>query len=272
MITPGAPINCPDPGGGGTSDCDSPTVVLLCDQLGAPFLRFVFSDCEGSIESVIDTDLDASPITPVVNATVCPQGAGSQPNTSIDVEILCDDTATPFYRVVIWNNVTGTLVSSNYVTLAFAPYTPTGVVRDCGDRASFHTLILCDSTGTKFIRTFRFNNTGTAVSFVDQTFAGTAFTPTGAVSDECAAAPAQVETTGSVRLTTGQSTTIAANYKSFTVSVRSGTTEVDGPEHTSGSGTIFPEGAWSWNSATFIAPGVVVTCITGECFVTWIEV
>jgi len=136
--------------------------------------------------TVMSTDVinatTGAPYTPVGTITVCPTDTSVPDN---DMQVLCDrqtdGTLIPLVRDYR-RDVNGIIIGFSDYTLSGAPYTPTGTVQSCIPRVS-ESEILCDSTGTQFLRTYTYTPSGSVSSFFDTTLAGGAFTPTGVVGN-----------------------------------------------------------------------------------------
>lgn len=136
---------------------------------------------DGTIASTeLINAVTGAPYVPTGNVTVCPTDTSTPDN---DMQALCDvqanGTLVPFIRDYR-HDVNGVIVSVTDYTLAGTPYTVTGTVGSCIPR-DVESLILCDATPTRFLRTFVYNSAGSVQSFTDTTLAGAPFTPTGAV-------------------------------------------------------------------------------------------
>ncbi|QBZ73503.1 hypothetical protein SEA_MISCHIEF19_18 [Streptomyces phage Mischief19] len=176
----------------GTTACGSSRSIelsgVLCDVSGGTtvnglvLVEYHYA-ADGSIEStrLVNATTGATYV-PVGTITVCPEGT-SQPDR--DMELLCDvaanGTVTPFIRDY-QRNSTGAITGSTSYTLGGAAYAPTGTVGSCSAKDS-ETFILCDSAAVpvRFLRTYTYKADGSVAAFTDSTFAGAAFTPTGAV-------------------------------------------------------------------------------------------
>ncbi|MFD9903919.1 hypothetical protein [Streptomyces sp. NPDC059063] len=174
---------------GTTTICDLVTITeeVLCDEGngGQPFLRS-YVRAGGILVSVQDQELDAvTPYVPVGPVGACGGSAGS-----VAEFVLCDvnaGVATPFIRKLI-QDADGAVTATVNLTLAGAPYTPTGTVGVCsptGGRDE-EILVLCDSaspTPNRFLRRYNYDAaTGALIGIVNTTLDGsTAFAPVGAV-------------------------------------------------------------------------------------------
>ncbi|WP_030236778.1 hypothetical protein [Streptomyces sp. NRRL S-350] len=95
------------------------------------------------------------------------------------------DESTPFLRHFVYG-VDGSIAGHYDTTFDGSLYTVTGTVGVCqpaspGDRVDAESQILCDSNGTRFLRTYAYDAAGVVSSFTDRTLAGAAFAPVGAV-------------------------------------------------------------------------------------------
>lgn len=136
---------------------------------------------DGSITStdVIDAT-DGTAYVPVGNITVCPTDTGVPDN---DMQVLCDrlgdGTLVPFVRD-FRRDVNGIINGFSDYTTGGAPYVVAGTVQTCIPRDS-ESVVLCDSNGTRFLRTYTYGSTGAVQTVFDTTLTGAAFAPVGAV-------------------------------------------------------------------------------------------
>lgn len=161
--------------------------AVLCDSNGTRFLRTYTYSSSGSVASFADTTLTGGPFVPVGAVGTCPVTATlSSPDLDFLEEMLCDGTGTPFIRRFTINSTTGVVTATVDLTLAGAPFVPSGAVGRCTTPVAtdldFVEELLCDSTGAQFLRRFTINSaTGIVLATVDLTLAGGSFVPTGLV-------------------------------------------------------------------------------------------
>jgi len=158
--------------------------LVLCDASGTRFLRTYTYGPSGSVQVFTDTTLSGAPFTPTGAVGLCAPAVA----TDLDFveELLCDSNATQFIRRFAINSATGAVVSTTDITLSGAGFVPVGTVGRCTDAVvpdlDFLQEVLCDSTGTAFIRRYALNSaTGVVTTTSDLTFAGATFVPSGAV-------------------------------------------------------------------------------------------
>lgn len=189
----------PSPKSWDLSNFAAVTTFVTAADCTVSFLRHVTVDCDGTIISVVDTEIDG--ITPYVpSGTVgdCTPTTDEPCDREILTRCLCDDTdgdgvPDTTYTQVWAIDVCGgdtTPISLGTFDSEFVPYAPISPV-DCGDdelhRAEF---ILCDSNGS-FIRKYLQSDDGTVLATIDKTLAGADYVPVGTVH----ACDAPVDTT-----------------------------------------------------------------------------
>ena len=151
------------------------------------------------------TNAAGTPISLTGTQSVTP-GACVQVTTDVEWEMLCDDdgnaatTNTAFLRkyTTTRNASTGAVITevvADYALDMTTSYTVVGTAASCSSTQDYETndLILCDGTGTSFIRRVSYLN-GTQVSVGDFQMDGTtAYTVSGTVAacPTCAAKTAQ---------------------------------------------------------------------------------
>ncbi len=176
----------------GTSACGSTINVqtsdVLCDITtatgdvnGLVLIQYNYNP-DGSIASTeILNATTGAPYVPVGAITVCPTDQG-QPDH--DMWLLCDVQSNGSVVTIIRDynrDVNGNINGfSDYNASTGTPYTPTGTVSSCVGRDA-ENQILCDSAGTRFLRTYAYGTSGNILTVTDTTLAGAAFTPVGAV-------------------------------------------------------------------------------------------
>ena len=176
----------------GTSACGSTVNVqtsdVLCDITtatgdvnGLVLIQYNYNP-DGSIASTeILNATTGAPYVPVGAITVCPTDQG-QPDH--DMWLLCDVQSNGSVVTIIrdYNRDVNGLINgfSDYNASTGTPYTPTGTVSSCVGRDA-ENQILCDSAGTRFLRTYAYGTSGNILTVTDTTLAGAAFTPVGAV-------------------------------------------------------------------------------------------
>lgn len=175
-----------------TSDVLCDITTATGDINGLVLIEYHYNP-DGSIGStdIIDATTGASYV-PVGTVTVCPTDTGVPDN---DMQVLCDrqadGTLIPLIRDYRRDAV-GQIDGFSDYTLAGAPYAVTGTVQSCIPRVST-SQVLCDSTPTRFLRTYTYSSSGAVQAFFDTTLAGAPFVPVGAVGTCVTPVPADLD-------------------------------------------------------------------------------
>lgn len=173
-----------------TADQFTATVELTgCDSTASvQFLRTLVTDCEtGEILSTTDTTLDGNPYTVTGNVAQCQPAADEECCPTSQSVILCDvapdGTSTAFLRHLTYTAGSATPTTADFALDGTTPYVQTGTVATCSAGAGSESVVLCDSTGTRFLRTYAYDDAGEVSGFTDTDLVGAPFAPVGAVGD-----------------------------------------------------------------------------------------
>ena len=176
-------------------DCTSCETQTLCDVQAdgsiVSFLRTACRLCDGTGNSVIDTELDGvTPYTQTGTVSACASLARDTELIEL-CDIQPDGTIVPFLRRMLFDGL-GNVISSVMIDDEGGTYTPTGDVTTCSNKGSVGEFILCDTLGNgdvvSFVRKYIQDSNGNVVTLVDLTLDGDPYIIQGTVGtcqDDC---------------------------------------------------------------------------------------
>ncbi len=267
----------------GTTACGRSVSVQMSDVLcdittatgvvnGLVLVQYTYAP-DGSIDftTLINATTGAPYGPPIGVVTVCPSDIG-QPDR--DMQVLCDvqgdGTVIPLVRDYRRDPV-GVINGFADYTVGGVPYLPTGTVGSCIPRG-VEGVVLCDSNGSRFVRSYVYNPAGVIISVLDTTLAGAPFVPVGAVGicpDPAVPAPVSAQHQDVVP---GSPWTppVGAVITGLSYAVISGTATVT--DQNGGVSTLLPTGLTFWYSGDdggVLLPPQQIASVGGRVHVGW---
>lgn len=188
--------------------------VILCDSAAVPnrFVRTYTYSQTGAISGFTDSTLAGAAFTPTGAVGICSPTQGRDE----ELQVLCSTsgaTVTRFLRRYNYDQSTGSLIGIVDTTLdGSTPFTPATVgvcTTAVQSDTDFVEEVMSDSTGTCFLRLFRFDSTtGNLISTTNTTLAGAAYTPSGTVTAGCPICCPSVLASGCTNTGSGRYTSI----------------------------------------------------------------